>query len=162
MPYSVCGCLPPSAVKATLPGAGIFSKKGKGRAASNKEIANVRSELISAAEMHAEETHPSEHNAVAIINPPLPSVANRQMNQEGQPAAQAQVRRGKAEKRMKDVAKLAKWGMLDDWTELQHKRREASGLTHPHSFLCPVQFGAKDPLGPHGFVFLALLIETQL
>ncbi|KAG8988760.1 hypothetical protein FRB93_004002 [Tulasnella sp. JGI-2019a] len=149
VPYSVCGCLPPSASKG-VGGSNLFSFKGKAKASIEKPITNPRPDLISTLEMHADETHPSDHNAVAIINPPNPTQSSPQVRMEEQGAALAQARRSKMEKRAKEVGKLAEKGKADEWTELQSKRREASGNTHVHSFLCPVQFGAKDSFGKYG------------
>lgn len=155
VPYSVCGCLPPSATKPSASGPGIFSRKGKNKATGEKVISNAHPELVSTGELHAEETHPSEHNAVAIINPPLPTPATRQIAMENQSAAKAQDRRHKTEKRLKEVSKLADKGKLDDWTALQHKRREATGFTHAHTFLCPRSFRHR---GSSGEIRVSLLL----
>ncbi|KAG8877251.1 hypothetical protein FRB97_003552 [Tulasnella sp. 331] len=152
VPYSVCGCLPPSASKTTSAlGGGLFSLKGKSKAAPNGSIVNnPRPDLLSLSDMHADETHPSEHNSVAILNPPAPTTATPQVKMEEQGAALAEARKGKMEKRVKDVRKLSERGKSDEWTELQSRRREPNASTHTHAFLCPVEFGVKDPFGQLG------------
>lgn len=75
----------------------------------------------------AEQTHPSDHNAVAIINPAESNMA------------QAQVRRRELAKRAKELGKSVDKGKADQWGELMHKRV----VDHTPSFLCPVQYGAK-------------------
>lgn len=77
--------------------------------------------------MNAEETHPSDHNAVAVVNPAEHN------------AAQEQIRRRELIKRAKELGKAVDKGRADQWATLQYKRV----LDHTPSFLCPVQYGVK-------------------
>lgn len=76
--------------------------------------------------MAADETHPSDHNSVAIINP------------KDENEAQAQLRRREMAKRAKDLGRKVEAGG-SGWSEIQLKRSRE----HEHSFLCPVQYGVK-------------------
>ncbi|KAG9024432.1 hypothetical protein FS837_005369, partial [Tulasnella sp. UAMH 9824] len=74
VPYSVCGCLPPvKSLEVARSGSRgsfwSFSKKGKAKPQEKPEFGNPRPDLISVADEPAEQMHPSDHNAVAIINP---------------------------------------------------------------------------------------------
>ncbi|KAG9040312.1 hypothetical protein FS837_000813, partial [Tulasnella sp. UAMH 9824] len=130
VPYSVCGCLPPvkalGASGTSNSGFSIFSKKGKSKAAGDKPFENARPDMTLHADDTAEQTHPSDHNAVAIINPAETNMA------------QAQVRRRELAKRAKELGKSVDKGKADQWGELMHKRM----VDHTPSFLCPVQYGA--------------------
>ncbi|KAG9028657.1 hypothetical protein FRB95_006249 [Tulasnella sp. JGI-2019a] len=68
VPYSVCGCPPP--VKSNSTGAIIsaFTRKGEGKAAP-ATVSNPRPDLVSVDNANADQTHPSDHNSVALINP---------------------------------------------------------------------------------------------
>lgn len=125
VPYSVCGCLPPSAKfdSKTSSIKAMFSFKGKGKATP---LQNFHPELVSQTDMAAEETHPSDHNSVAIINP------------KEENAAQAQLRRREMDKRAKDLGRKVETGDAQ-WGEIQFKRSH----NHEHSFLCPVEYGVK-------------------
>lgn len=130
----------------------IFSKKGKSKAPAEKSINNSRQDLLSTRDMHAEETHPSEHNSVTIILPPKQNPAQPPLDVKLQSAALAQQRDKDMDKRSKEVVKLVEKGKTDAWTELQCRRLHGDGRGHPHAFLCPVQYGAKDPFGTFGCV----------
>ncbi|KAG8921666.1 hypothetical protein FRC00_008378, partial [Tulasnella sp. 408] len=97
VPYSVCGCLPPVKALGTSgtsnSGFSIFSKKGKSKAAGDKLFENARPDMTLHSDETAEQTHPSDHNAVAIINPAETNMA------------QAQVRRRELAKRAKELGK---------------------------------------------------------
>ncbi|KAG8946579.1 hypothetical protein FRC04_011557 [Tulasnella sp. 424] len=132
VPYSVCGCLPPTK-SMEIPGSdsrggfSLFSKKGKSKAEPAKPFENTRPDLVSAADDAAEQTHPSDHDAVAIINP------------GEQNKAQAQLRRKELGKREKELGKSIEKGRADKWAEVVQKRV----ADHPPSFLCPVQYGVQ-------------------
>lgn len=139
VPYSVCGCLPPTK-SMEIPGSdsrggfSLFSKKGKSKAEPAKPFENTRPDLVSAADDAAEQTHPSDHDAVAIINP------------GEQNKAQAQLRRKELGKREKELGKSIEKGRADKWAEVVQKRV----ADHPPSFLCPVQYGVQHPFGKYG------------
>ncbi|KAG8966995.1 hypothetical protein FRC05_002309 [Tulasnella sp. 425] len=130
VPYSVCGCLPPdiSGGSSGSSGSGfsLFSKKGKSKSALEKSLENPRPDLISPSDEAAEQTHPSDHDAVAVINP--------EPN-----AAQAQLKRRELGKRAKELGKSVEKGKADQWGEIMQKRV----ANHTPSFLCPVQYGAQ-------------------
>ncbi|KAG8989908.1 hypothetical protein FRB90_002011 [Tulasnella sp. 427] len=126
IPYSICGCLPQDIAKGSSgSGFSLFSKKGKSKSASEKPLENPRPDLLSPSDEAADQTHPSDHYSVAIINPGEPN------------AAQAQLRRRELEKREKALAKSSEKGKADQWGEIMHKRV----TEHTPSFLCPVQYG---------------------
>lgn len=79
-------------------------------------------------------THPSDHHAVAIVNPGEPN------------AAEAQLKRVELAKRAKDLKKSVEKEKADQWGEVMHKR--VGG--HAPSFLCPVQYGVQFPFGQFG------------
>ncbi|KAG8913386.1 hypothetical protein FRC01_004572, partial [Tulasnella sp. 417] len=135
VPYSICGCLPPS----TSGGFGssafsLFSRKGKSKSTLENPLQNPRPDLLSPSDDAADQTHPSDHHAVAIINP-------GERN-----AAQAQVRRQELEKRTKQLGKSVEKGKADQWGEIMQKR----GVDHTPSFLCPVQYGVQSPFSKFG------------
>ncbi|KAG8905514.1 hypothetical protein FRB99_008773 [Tulasnella sp. 403] len=145
VPYNVCGCLPPSAKSDSSLLASLFLK-GKGKAVPPLSLplpANARPDLISTDDVAADETHPSDHNSVAIINP------------GEQNAAQAQLRRKELDKRAKrltkklDRATTATGDKANNlrWGSMQLKRMEQD---HTQAFLAPVEFGAKEPFGREG------------
>lgn len=101
----------------------MFTFKGKAKA---KPLENPHPELVSETDMAADETHPSDHNSVAIINP------------KEENASQAQLRRREMEKRHKDLGRKVEAGG-GGWSEIQFKRAR----DHEHSFLCPVEYGVK-------------------
>lgn len=110
-----------------------MSRKGKAKATT--EFENPRPDLLSTDEMHADDTHPSDHNAVAILNPAEHN------------AAQAQLRRRELAKRAKEMDKAIDKGKADRWAEIQNKRVP----DHTQAFLCPVHYGARDPFGKFGY-----------
>ena len=125
VPYTVCGCLPPSAKfdNAASSALSRLSFKGKAKAVFN----NPRPDLVSIDDTHAEETHPSDHNAVAVINP-------REEN-----AAQAQIRRREVDTRATHLSQKVGRGVGGDFARLQAKRIS----DHTQAFLAPVEYGAK-------------------
>ncbi|KAG9024704.1 hypothetical protein FS837_005237, partial [Tulasnella sp. UAMH 9824] len=126
VPYSICGCLPPDSSSGSSGSSfSLFSKKGKSKSTLEKPIENPRPDLLSPSDEAAEQTHPSDHHAVAIINPGEPN------------AAQAQLRRKELGKRAKELGKSVEKGKADQWGEVMHKR----AVDHTPSFLCPVQYG---------------------
>lgn len=131
VPYSVCGCLPPIKALELSGNSGnsfsIFSKKGKAKAAAEKPFENSRPDLTLPSNETAEQTHPSDHNAVAILNPAESNMA------------QAQVRRRELAKRAKELSKSVEKGKANQWGEVMHRRV----VDHTPSFLCPVQYGEK-------------------
>ncbi|KAG8933502.1 hypothetical protein FRC01_008782, partial [Tulasnella sp. 417] len=139
VPYSVCGCLPPTK-SLEVPGSDSrgsfwpFSKKGKSKVDEHPKFENSRPDLISIADEAAGQMHPSDHNAVAIINP------------GEQNAAQAQLRKKELGKREKELQKSIEKGRADQWAEVVRKRV----MDHTPSFLCPVQYGVQDPFGKFG------------
>ncbi|KAG9048661.1 hypothetical protein FS837_012289 [Tulasnella sp. UAMH 9824] len=140
VPYSVCGCLPPLKAMDICGGPGgglsLFSKKGKSKVALEKPFENARPDLISPSDDDADQTHPSDHSAVAIINP---AEAN---------TAQAQVRRRELAKREKELEKGVEKGKAGQWSEVMQKR----ATDHAPSFLCPVHYGISEPFGKFGCV----------
>ena len=120
--------MPPSKAS-DIPSAGgissLFSRKGKSKVI--EVFKNPRPDLVSLDDMNADETHPSDHNGVAILNP-------AQHN-----AALAQLRRRELAKRAKELEKVVERGKANGWTEAQYKRTP----DHSHAFLCPVHYGAK-------------------
>ncbi|KAG8925041.1 hypothetical protein FRC00_004411, partial [Tulasnella sp. 408] len=128
VPYSICGCLPPDSSSGSSGSSfSLFSKKGKSKSTPEKPIENPRPDLLSPSDEAAEHTHPSDHHAVAIINPGEPN------------AAQAQLRRKELGKRAKVLGKTVEKGKADQWGEVMHKR----AVDHTPSFLCPVQYGVQ-------------------
>ncbi|KAG8922086.1 hypothetical protein FRC01_014503, partial [Tulasnella sp. 417] len=138
VPYSVCGCLPTLKTMDISGGSGgglsLFSKKGKSKAALEKPFENARPDLISPSDGVADQTHPSDHYAVAIMNP---AEANK---------AQAQVRRQELAKRAKELEKSVEKGKASQWSEIMQKR----ATDHTPSFLCPVHYGVSEPFGKFG------------
>ncbi|KAG8968918.1 hypothetical protein FRC05_001286 [Tulasnella sp. 425] len=140
VPYSVCGCLPPIKALELSGNSGssfsIFSKKGKAKAAAEKPFENSRPDLTLPSNESAEQTHPSDHNAVAILNPAEPNMA------------QVQVRRRELAKRAKELSKSVEKGKANQWGEVMHRRM----VDHTPSFLCPVQYGesgdSDEIIGP--------------
>ncbi|KAG9034217.1 hypothetical protein FRB95_013498 [Tulasnella sp. JGI-2019a] len=141
VPYSVCGCPPPIKSKSTSPITSIlnFSRKGKGKAAPNElsSINNPRPDLVAASDVSAEDTHPSDHNSVAL------------MNSKGDNEAQA--RRQELSRRCRELGLAADRGpnnknALGDWTGLISKRT----LEHSPAFLAPVTYDPKAPFGKYG------------
>ncbi|KAG8897348.1 hypothetical protein FRC00_004421 [Tulasnella sp. 408] len=133
VPYSVCGCLPPLKAMDISGGSGggglsLFSKKGKSKAALEKPFENARPDLISPSDDVADQTHPSDHYAVAIMNP---AEANM---------AQAQVRRRELARREKELGKSVEKGKAGQWSEAMQKRV----ADHTPSFLCPVHYGVSQ------------------
>ncbi|KAG8982677.1 hypothetical protein FRB90_006634, partial [Tulasnella sp. 427] len=111
-----------------------FLAKGKSRASLEKPFENTRPDLISPSDDVADQTHPSDHFAVAILNP---GEANM---------AQAQVRRRELAQRAKELDKSVEKGKAGQWSELVQKRV----AEHTPSFLCPVHYGISDPFGKFG------------
>ncbi|KAG8926326.1 hypothetical protein FRC01_009006 [Tulasnella sp. 417] len=135
VPYSLCGCLPPDNSSGSSGSSfSLFSKKGKSKSTLEKLIENARTDLLSPSDEAAEQTHPSDHHAVAIINPGEPN------------AASAQLRRRELAKRAKELRKSVEKGKSDQWGEVMHKR----AVDHSPSFLCPVQYGAQSPFSKFG------------
>ncbi|KAG8971606.1 hypothetical protein FRC05_010952 [Tulasnella sp. 425] len=133
VPYSICGCLPP--VKTmdicsgpSTSGLPLLSKKGRSKVALETPFENTRPDLISPSDGVADQTHPSDHHAVAILNP-----GERNM-------AQAQVRRQELAKRAKELEKGVDKGKAGQWSKVMQKRAAAD---HTPSFLCPVQYGVS-------------------
>ncbi|KAG9012488.1 hypothetical protein FRB94_005805 [Tulasnella sp. JGI-2019a] len=129
VPYSVCGCPPP--VKSN-PNSAIMSalvRKGKGKA-TPITVNNPRPDLVSVDDTSADDTHPSDDNSVALINPPKEN------------AAQAQLRRRELVRRGKELTR-SKEG---DFPAVQGKR----AVDHTYAFLSPVAYGAKNPFGSYG------------
>ncbi|KAG8933520.1 hypothetical protein FRC01_008603 [Tulasnella sp. 417] len=139
VPYSVCGCLPPTK-SLEVPGSDsrgsfwLFAKKGKSKVDEHPKFENSRPDLISVADEAAGQMHPSDHNAVAIINP------------GEQNTAQAQLRKTELGKREKELQKSIEKGRADQWAEVVRGRV----TDHTPSFLCPVQYGVQDPFGKFG------------
>ena len=77
--------------------------------------------------MNADESHPSDHNSVAVLNPTEHT------------AALAQLRRDELANRAKEIGKAVEKGKTTPWIEVQNKR----ALDHSQAFLCPVGYGAK-------------------
>ncbi|KAG8914658.1 hypothetical protein FRC00_011744 [Tulasnella sp. 408] len=159
VPYSVCGCLPP--IKSLeVPGSDSrgsfwsFSKKGKAKAQEKPKFENPRPDLISVADEAAEQMHPSDHNAVAIINP------------GEQNMAQAQLRKKELGKREKELEKSIEKGKADQWAEVVKKRV----TDHTPSFLCnPLENSGKVVTPRRVFVYgltmifpLSTVTETVL
>ncbi|KAG8926325.1 hypothetical protein FRC01_009005, partial [Tulasnella sp. 417] len=136
VPYSICGCLPQDVAGGGSGGSSFsfFSKKGKSKSALEKPLENPRPDLLSPSDEAAELTHPSDHHAVAIVNPGEPN------------AAEAQLRRRELAKRAKDLGKSVERGKADQWGEVMHKR----AVDHTPSFLCPVQYGVQTPFSKFG------------
>ncbi|KAG8913387.1 hypothetical protein FRC01_004573 [Tulasnella sp. 417] len=129
VPYSICGCLPPNISSGSSGSSfSLFSKKGKSKSTLEKPLENPRPDLLSSSGEAADQTHPSDHSAVAIINPGEPN------------AAQEQVRRRELGKRAKELGKSVEKGKADRWGEIMQKR----GVDHTPSFLCPVQYGVHQ------------------
>lgn len=126
MPYAVCGCLEASKILSAKTASNLLSvfRKGKGK---EKAFNNPRPDLLSVEDMNSAETHPSQHDSVAIVNP------------GEQNARQARSRQKELEQRVRDLAKLSEKGKTDYWEEIQSKR----AVDHSLSFLCPVPYGAK-------------------
>ncbi|KAG8933519.1 hypothetical protein FRC01_008602, partial [Tulasnella sp. 417] len=79
VPYSICGCLPPDVSNGSSSSAfSFFSKKGKSKSSHDKPLENPRPDLLSPSNDAADQTHPSDHHAVAIINPGEPNAAEAQ------------------------------------------------------------------------------------
>ncbi|KAG8971556.1 hypothetical protein FRC05_010966 [Tulasnella sp. 425] len=135
VPYSICGCLP-SDIPNSSSGSpfSFFSKKGKSKSSSEKPLENPRPDLLSPSDDAADQTHPSDHHAVAIINPGEPN------------GAQADLKRRELAKRAKDWGKSVEKGKADQWGEIMQKRTGG----HAPSFLCPVQYGVQFPIGKFG------------
>ncbi|KAG9022905.1 hypothetical protein FS837_006094 [Tulasnella sp. UAMH 9824] len=111
VPYSICGCLPPdNSSGSSGPSFSLFSKKGKSKSTLEKPLENPRPDLISPSDEAADQTHASDHYAVAIINPGEPN------------AAQAQLRRKELWKRAKELGKSVEKGKADQWGEIMQKR----------------------------------------
>ncbi|KAG8985449.1 hypothetical protein FRB94_004854 [Tulasnella sp. JGI-2019a] len=129
VPYSVCGCPPP--IKSNPAGAiiSVFVRKGKSKA-TPVTVNNPRPDLVSVDDANADETHPSDHNSVALINPTQENVV------------QAQLRRRELARRGKELAR-SKEG---DFPAVQGKR----AVDHAYAFLSPVAYGAKEPFGGYG------------
>ncbi|KAG8927126.1 hypothetical protein FRC01_007979 [Tulasnella sp. 417] len=136
VPYSICGCLPQDVAGGGSGGSSFsfFSKKGKSKSALERPLENPRPDLLSPSDEAAEQTHPSDHHAVAIVNPGEPN------------AAEAQLRRRELAKRAKDLGKSVEKGKADQWGEVMHKR----AVDHTPSFLCPVQYGVQTPFSKFG------------
>ncbi|KAG9048668.1 hypothetical protein FS837_012296 [Tulasnella sp. UAMH 9824] len=141
VPYAVCGCIP--LIKtldmedgvSSSSGFSLFSKKGKSKAdVPEKPITNPRPDLISTSNDAAGQTHASDHDSVAIINP-------GQTNK-----MQAQMRRQELSKRAKELGKAVAKGKADGWAEAMSKRE----VGHTPSFLCPVHYGAVKSFGKFG------------
>ncbi|KAG9012494.1 hypothetical protein FRB94_005811 [Tulasnella sp. JGI-2019a] len=132
IPYSVCGC--PPLVKANTAAAVIsaLSWKGKGKVVPTA-INNTRPDLVSIELSNAEETHPSDHNSVALINPQNES-------------EQAQLRRRELERRTKELNRTAERNKGGEWARLIAKR----AVDHTYAFLSPVIYGVKEPFGQIG------------
>ncbi|KAG8910820.1 hypothetical protein FRC01_006112, partial [Tulasnella sp. 417] len=109
-------------------------KKGKSKSTLEKPLENPRPDLLSASNEAADQTHPSDHYAVAIINPGEPN------------AAQEQLRRRELGKRAKELGKSVEKGKADQWGEIMQKR----GVDHTPSFLCPVHYGVQYPFSKFG------------
>ncbi|KAG9039007.1 hypothetical protein FS837_001144 [Tulasnella sp. UAMH 9824] len=128
VPYSICGCLPQDNSSGSSGSSfSLFSKKGKSKSKLENPLENPRPDLLSPSDEAADQTHPSDHHAVAIINPGEPN------------AAAAQLRRKDLGKRAKELRKSVEKGKADQWGEVMHKR----AVDHTPSFLCPVQYGAQ-------------------
>ncbi|KAG9012482.1 hypothetical protein FRB94_005799 [Tulasnella sp. JGI-2019a] len=132
IPYSVCGCPPPVKANPAITVISAFSRKGKGKAVPDG-ITNPRPDLISVELINADETHPSDHNSVALINP------RNEMEQ-------AQRRRQELKKRGKELHRAAARGKEGEWAGLIAKR----GAEHTPAFLRPVEYGIKEPFGVVG------------
>ena len=125
VPYSLCGCLPPlKAVNVTSWG-GLFSRNGKTKV---EVFANPRPDLVSTEDMNAMETHPSDHNAIVMLNP----------SNEARSAEKTQ--RKEIDKRSQEIAKAISKSKTDRWAELQQKRHHEK---HELSFLCPVNWDSQ-------------------
>ncbi|KAG9036597.1 hypothetical protein FRB95_008431 [Tulasnella sp. JGI-2019a] len=134
VPYSVCGCPPP--VKGSSGGTfkSLFSRKGKSKAPPTT-INNTRPDLVSVDDINADETHPSDHNSVALMNPKV------------QNADQAQLRRKELDKRSKELGRTEDGGKEgSDWSGVISKR----AMDHSYAFLSPVSYGARDAFGNYG------------
>ena len=83
--------------------------------------------MVSLDDMNADDSHPSDHNGVAILNPAEHN------------AALAQLRRRELTKRAKEIEKAVDKGKATPWVEIQNKRAPE----HSQAFLCPVEYGAQ-------------------
>lgn len=99
----------------------MFLKKAKEK---DRDAPNSRPDLILEEDTHADETHPSDHDSVAVLNP------------VDFHSAKARSRQKELDKRSKELTKLLEKGKADRWEELQEKRT----IGHKPSFLCPVQY----------------------
>ncbi|KAG8886309.1 hypothetical protein FRB98_001329 [Tulasnella sp. 332] len=137
VPYSVCGCPPPIKSNSANPITSLLSRKGKGKGAPGPvEIINHRPDLVSVKVVNADETHPSDHNSVALINP-------REEN-----AAQAQLRRHELKRRCRDIGLASDRNTAKEggWSGMISKR----SIEHSPAFLAPVAYGTKEPFGNYG------------
>ncbi|KAG9012492.1 hypothetical protein FRB94_005809 [Tulasnella sp. JGI-2019a] len=128
IPYSVCGCPPPIMGSSGGSITSLFSRKERGKAGL-VTVSNPRPDLVSADEVYANATHPSDHNSVALINP-------REEN-----VARAQPRRQELGRRCKELGRAA-----GDWSGVISKR----AVDHSYAFLSPVSYGAKEPFSNYG------------
>ncbi|KAG9036620.1 hypothetical protein FRB95_008454 [Tulasnella sp. JGI-2019a] len=128
IPYSVCGCPPPIMGSSGGSITSLLSRKGRGKAGL-VTVSNPRPDLVSADEVYANATHPSDHNSVALINP-------REEN-----VARAQPRRQELGRRCKELGRAA-----GDWSGVISKR----AVDHSYAFLSPVSYGAKEPFSNYG------------
>ena len=88
---------------------------------------NSRPDLVSKVNTDSDATHPSDHNAVAIVNP-----GDRQ-------SAIVKARRTELDKREQELEKGVRKGKGDHWAELLAKR----STNHSVAFMCPVHYGTK-------------------
>ncbi|KAG9036618.1 hypothetical protein FRB95_008452 [Tulasnella sp. JGI-2019a] len=132
IPYSVCGCPPLVKVNTAAAVISALSWKGKGKVVPTA-INNTRPDLVSIELSNAEETHLSDHNSVALINPQSES-------------EQAQLRRQELERRTKELNRTAERNKGGEWAGLIAKR----AMDHTHAFLSPVKYGIKEPFGQIG------------
>lgn len=126
VPYAVCGCLEASKILSAKAASNLLSvfRKAKGK---EKAFNNPRPDLVSVEDANAAETHPSQHDSVAVINP------------GEQNARLAKSRQKELEQRARDLVKQSERGKSDYWEEIQSKR----SIDHSLSFLCPAPFGTK-------------------
>lgn len=121
MPYSVCGCTqPPSTRVIESVSPKWFSKKGKGK---GKADANPRPDLLSREVVDADETHPSEHPSVILVN-------YEAINEKRSSRNLSTTKRNQEDRR----AYLS--GKADQWTELIVPRKDRP--EHLTSFLTPM------------------------
>ncbi|KAG8905515.1 hypothetical protein FRB99_008774 [Tulasnella sp. 403] len=144
VPYSVCGCLPPSTRLKPATLISLFKKKDP---SSIPTLINLHPDLISTDDATANETHPSDHNGVAILN-------SRDASR-----AKADARRHLLDQRAKQItSKLKKAARAtgDAAVELQWEamQLERNRENHTQAFLAPVEFGVK-------YVLLMTPLETR-